>query len=105
MPIPIYKQNDERASKLINNSAQLAAVDLRYKLWAESCGLDGLSQLSSESRDELIIENDALAAHLYSLSREQTATVFKSFHSNWNFTDQLAKTLAYYDKWEKKNAK
>jgi hypothetical protein len=100
MPIPIYKQNDKRAFKLISNTVQLAAVDSRYKLWAESCGLDGFPQLTLESQEELTIENDALAAHLYSLSREQTTTIFKTFHNNWNFTEQLDKTLAYFDKWE-----
>jgi hypothetical protein len=105
MPIPVYKQADERAFKLISNTAQLAAVDMRYKSWAESCGLPELSELTSESQEELTIENDALAAHLYSLSREQTATIFKTFHNSWNFSDHLSKTMAYYDKWEKKNAK
>ena len=100
MPIPIYKQNDKRASKLISNSVQLAAVDSRYKLWAESCGLAEFPQLTLESKEELIIENDALAAHLYSLSREQTTTIFRTFHNNWNFTNQLNTTLAYFDKWE-----
>jgi hypothetical protein len=100
MPIPIYKKNDKRASKLISNTARLAAVDSRYQHWAEACGLDEIKQLELDSREELIIENDALIAHLYSLSREQTMTIFKTFHHNWNFTEQLNKTLTYFDKWE-----
>jgi hypothetical protein len=99
MPIPIYKTDDKRALKLISNTAQLAATDSRYKNWAESCGLVTIPQLNLETREELIIENDALVAHLYSLSRKQVMTVFKTFHNNWNYTDQLDKTFDYFDKW------
>ena len=100
MPIPIYKQTDKRALKLIENTARLAAIDSRYERWAKSCGLAGVSKLDLETQEDLTFENDALIAHLYSLSREQIATIFKTFHNNWNFSDQLEKTLAYFDRWD-----
>jgi hypothetical protein len=99
MPIPNYNLKDERTQKLIMNTAKLAYTDKRFDEWANLCGLTEINALNQDERNELIIENDALVAHHYGLSVNQVKTIFQTFHKNWNFEEQLTKTLSYFENW------
>lgn len=50
-----------------------------------------------ETKAELIAENDAIVATLYGLSRDQLEVLFETFHIGWDYTEDLAKTLKYFD--------
>jgi hypothetical protein len=99
MPIPNYNLKDERTQKLVMNTAKLAYTDKRFDEWANLCGLNEINELNQDERNELIIENDALVAHHYGLSVNQVKTIFQTFHKNWNFEEQLTKTLSYFENW------
>lgn len=85
------------SKRLIKNSGRLAAVDDRYAEWAEAVGVPVGSANDPEVKRELIAENDAIVAKLYGLNREQLTVLFETFHIGWDYSDDLARTLKYFD--------
>jgi hypothetical protein len=98
LPIPAPDISGDLKSRLIMNSARLAAVDARYSDWAEAAGVNIGSVKTVAEKDSLIAENDALVAHLYGLSRSQLEHVFRTFHRGWDYAPRLEAVLAFYDK-------
>jgi len=45
-------------------------------------------------------ELDALAAHLYELSRAQVEHIFATFHRGWDYQPRLDAVLAHFDRIE-----
>lgn len=97
LPFPFTDSNGFLEKRLIENSGRLAAVDDRYAEWAEAVGVPVGSANDPETKAELIAENDAIVAKLYGLTRGQIEVLFQTFHVGWDYTEDLAKTLKYFD--------
>lgn len=97
LPVPEVELDHPLANRLIENSGRLAAVDDRYAEWAEAVGVPVGSANDPEIKTELIAENDAIVAKLYGLSRDQLEVLFETFHVGWDYTEDLARTLKYFD--------
>ena len=96
-PIPVWKEDDPEQQRLIENSARLAAIDLRFSDWAKAVGVKVGTVKKDAEKDSLIAENDALVAHMYGLTRAQLEHVFKTFHRGWDYAPRLEKVLSFYD--------
>lgn len=97
MPIPRAAESDRRFRRVVEISGALAARDERYEAWATAVGVRAGSVISSAEREAMICELDALAAHLYGLSREQLITVFATFHRGWTYQHRLDQVLDFFD--------
>ncbi len=97
LPIPLVDENDSRRLRIIQIAGMLAAVDNRYATWAKEVGVKVGSVKTDSEKDALIAETDALAAHLYGLSRSQLEHVFKTFHRGWDYSSRLTQVLSFYD--------
>ena len=101
LPVPDSSLDTSLSTRLVENSGRLAAVDDRYTEWAEAVGVPVGSANDPEVKRELIAENDAIVAKLYGLSSEQLTVLFETFHIGWDYSDDLAHTLKYFDALEK----
>lgn len=97
LPFPRTDLAGALEQSLIENSGRLAAVDDRYTEWADEVGVPVGSANDPEVKRELIAENDAIVAKLYGLNREQLTVLFETFHIGWDYSDDLARTLKYFD--------
>lgn len=97
LTVPAVDTNHPLSCRLIENSGRLAAVDDRYAEWAVEVGVPVGSTNDLEIKTELIAENDAIVAKLYGLTRGQLEVLFETFHIGWDYTEDLAKTLKYFD--------
>ncbi len=98
MPVPRPSVGNPMRERLVALGGRLAAVDDRFRLWANEVGVP-VGGLLGGARDDAIAEIDALVAHLYGLSRSQLQHVFETFHRGWDYSDRLARVLAHYDRW------
>jgi len=91
---------DKKRRRIIEISGSLAAVDMSYSKWAKAVGVPVGSVKTPAEREELEIELDALVAHLYGLTRDHVAHIYKTFHRGWDYAPRLERVLAYFDKIE-----
>ena len=100
LPVPQYRAGDPISDRVVEIAGMLAAVDGRYRSWADDVGVQvGLAN-SEPTKSDLINELDALVALLYGLSPEQLEHVFSTFHRGWDYTERLAAVLECYDAWK-----
>ncbi|QXE30186.1 Eco57I restriction-modification methylase domain-containing protein [Microbacterium paraoxydans] len=100
LPIPEYVPETALADRVVNVAGRLAAVDARYKAWAEEVGVEVGTANAEPTKTELIAELDALVSLLYGLTSEQVEHVFATFHRGWNYAARLERVLAYYEQWK-----
>jgi hypothetical protein len=101
-PIPDVSPVNPARRRITNIAGRLAAVDDRYESWASEVGVPVGSVPDEVTKNDLINELDALAAHLYGLAREDVQRIFATFHKGWNYQPRLEATLAHYDAWKAK---
>jgi hypothetical protein len=101
MPLPGHALGTKIGDAAVQQSARLAAVDLRYTKWAEECGVEVGSVKTEEEKNELICELDALVALAYGLSAEDVTLIMKTFHVGWDYEPHLTKVLGYFEEWSK----
>ena len=101
LPIPRLANNNLLKENIIKISGRLAAVDKRYEKWAKNVGVK-FGAIEEKNKLELIYELDALVALAYGLNQSDINTIFQTFHTGWDFNNDLMNTLKYYDKWTKK---
>lgn len=100
LPIPRPELDSTLASRVIEISGRLAAVDERYADWAAEVGVPVGSVKSPEEKEDLIAELDALVALLYGLTADQVEHVFATFHYGWDYQPRLEAVLAHYSHWK-----
>jgi len=97
LPIPNVLANDYRRERIIKLAGELAAVDERFENWAGTVGV-GVGTIKAEADKEAhIAEIDALASHMYGLTRPQVEHVFTTFQFGSDYSSRLARVLAFYD--------
>ena len=97
LPIPNVPSDDYRRERIIVLAGGLAAVDARFKDWAGSVGVKVGTVTSETDRESHIAEIDALASHLYGLTRSQLEHIFKTFQFGSDYSSRLSQVLAFYD--------
>jgi hypothetical protein len=95
-PVPRPEPHDSRRLRVIELAGRLGAPDDRFKSWASAVGAS-IGSVKAAEKEELVVELDALSAHLYCLSREQLIHIFATFHRGWDFGPRLEKVLVHFD--------
>ena len=107
-PIPRPSRADPLRLRVIELAGLLACQDARLQAWATTIGVAS-APLDEVKKQEMTTELDAIAAHLYGLSRTQLTHIFATFHEGWqsrpDYKPTLAQTLAHYDAWHTSLAK
>lgn len=101
LPVPRPSRRSPLWKRIVMLSGRLAAVDDRYREWAEEVGVT-FGPLQDDEKMEFIHELDAVVAHLFSLSREDVKVIFSTFHDNWDYRERLANVIRHYDEWTEK---
>lgn len=103
-PVPWPDSRDPWRHRVVEISGRLAAVDERYREWADAVGVPVASVTNEAEKHDLIAELDAIVSLLYGLSASQLEHVFETFHVGWRYEDRLAAVLVHYRAWEGKGA-
>lgn len=103
MPIPHFDIEDRKTKRLTKLAAQLAFCDENLAPWVEETGLQISKRMSPELDLIEVCELDAIAAHLFGLSKRQLIHVFETFHRGWDFETRMEQTLMFFDKWSSQN--
>lgn len=98
-PIPKQAFGSELGSRIVSNSARLAAIDSRFSKWASECEVQVGSVKTEVEKVELICELDALVGLAYGLSADDVSLIMKTFHVGWDYQPHLDKVLEYFEKW------
>jgi hypothetical protein len=99
-PIPIYTQGEALAVRVVEVAGRLAAVDERYRTWADEIGVEVGTANDEPTKSDLIAELDALVSLLYGLTEDQVEHIFKTFHRGWDYQPRLDAVLTHYAAWK-----
>ncbi|MCE7483503.1 hypothetical protein LZG07_16520 [Microbacterium profundi] len=100
LPVPRCVSGDSRSERVVEIAARLAAVDERYRDWADEVGVEVGSVNHGRTKIDLIAELDALVSLLYGLTEDQVDHIFKTFHRGWDYQPRLDAVLAHYAAWK-----
>ncbi|MFI8593837.1 Eco57I restriction-modification methylase domain-containing protein [Microbacterium sp. NPDC078428] len=100
LPIPEYRPGSVLADRVVQVAGHLAAVDDRYRGWAEAIGVQVGTAKDEPTKSDHIAELDALVSLLYALSPDQVTYVFTTFQRGTDYSDRLARVLEYYEQWK-----
>lgn len=94
LPVPVLDESHV-ATRIIQISARLAAVDDRYRSWADALRIP-VGGVSIAEKDGHLAELDAAVSHLYGLNEEDVIHIFETFHEGWDYTDRLDRVLEHF---------
>lgn len=100
LPVPRWTPGSAWTEQVIELAGRLAAVDGRYREWADEVGVPVGSVTSEAEKEDLVAELDALVSLLYGLERDHVEHVFATFHRGWDYEERLAAALRHYDRWK-----
>ncbi len=111
-PIPRVGLEEGLGRRVVELAGRLAAVDDRFRSWAEQVGVD-CGPIDENTWWEMICELDAVVALLYGLEEKHLRHIFETFHTGWepgevarhrtlgDYTRRLETTLDYFRRWQK----
>lgn len=100
LPIPTYRPGTVLVDRAVHIAGSLAAVDRRYREWADDVGVQVGSAKDEPMKSSLIAELDALVSLLYGLTEDQVQHVFATFHRGWDYQERLGAVLEHYANWK-----
>jgi len=98
-PIPRPPRTDIRWLRVVELAGRLAARDLRFAKWAKAVGVEN-GPLDDADKLDMIIELDAVVAHLYGLTADQLEHIFETFHEGWDYGERFKATLQKFIEWK-----
>ena len=100
LPVPTWMPGATWSERVVEISGRLAAVDERYRTWADEVGVEVGTANGEPTKSDLIAELDALVCLLYGLTKDQVEHIFKTFHRGWDYQPRLDAVLAHYAAWK-----
>jgi hypothetical protein len=94
-PVPRLDREDPLRRRVETIAGRLAAVDERYRYWAEAVEVP-VASVAPDEKADLIAELDAAVAVLYGLDRADVRHIFETFHAGWDPTERLQAVLAHH---------
>lgn len=98
IPVPRPDRDSALRARVVELAGRLAAVDDRYREWADAVGVD-CGSVEADRRRAHVHELDAVVAHLYGLDREHVTVVFETFHEDRAMPERLGCVLEWYEVW------
>lgn len=80
-------------ARVVEVTGRLAAVDDRYTEWATQVGVP-VGSVEPGEREDLLVELDALVAHLYGLDEDDLRVVYSTFHPTWDHEPFMEAVIA-----------
>ncbi|MFF7855700.1 Eco57I restriction-modification methylase domain-containing protein [Streptomyces sp. NPDC007904] len=102
LPIPRPEPGSAYYERIVHIAGRLAAVDVRYREWADNVGVPVGSVSDEAMKADLIAELDAVSSLLYGIDRDEVIHIFETFHRGWDYNRRLSAVLAHYDSWSAK---
>ena len=102
MPVPLFDLADPRVQKIIEIASSMAFTEDGFDQWIEETGVKATKRSSNNPEPAEVAELDAISACLYGLTKDQLIHIFETFHRGWNYSERLAMTLKYFEKWGSK---
>ena len=102
MPVPRPNLSGALASRVIEISGRLAAVDDRYSEWASQLNISVGTVADEETSNALVAELDAVVAILYGLDESQIKHIFNTFRKSWSYDQHLDSVLNHFHNWKDK---
>jgi hypothetical protein len=102
MPVPLFDLADPRVQKIIEIASSMAFTEDGFNQWIEETGVKATKRSSNNPEPAEVAELDAISACLYGLTKDQLIHIFETFHRGWNYSERLAMTLKYFEKWGSK---
>jgi hypothetical protein len=99
-PVPDVALDRPLGSRLVEIAGRLAAVDDRYREWADEVGVEVGTANDGPVKLDLIAELDALVSLLYGHSENQVEHVFATFHRGLDYRPRLDAVLVHYANWK-----
>lgn len=88
--------NDPVARRVVEIAGRLAAVDDRFKEWAEAVGVSVGSVTDEDIKYDLICELDACVAYLYGLDESDLAVIYETFHEKTDYSERHRAVLKHF---------
>ena len=101
MPIPDFVETDPLTKRIYALVDFLIGSETGFDDWKVDLHSGERIPEYLGSREEAIMEIDALVARLYGLSATQLEHIFFTFHRGWNFSERMDKTMNFFQEWGK----
>lgn len=101
-PVPHDKLETAIGKRLINLASKLAAIDERFREWAQALEVQVGTLQNEVQKFDAICEIDALVCLLYNLSENQVEHIYETFHRGWDYKPRLNRVMEFYSQWKGK---
>jgi hypothetical protein len=103
LPIPRPEQDDPLRLRAIQLAGRLAAHDSRLSNWAAAVGVE-CGELNTDEKRVMVMELDAVIAHLYGLSERQLESIYRTFHHDGTvdgepWQERFDAVIEHYRRW------
>ena len=102
LPVPRPSRTSALWERIVALAGRLASADKRFAEWAEAVGV-ACGKIDADEKEDMIIELDAVAAHLYGLTEKQLVHIYETFHEGWDYSERLAGVLKHFRSWRSKS--
>ena len=100
LTIPVGTDAPAQKERVAEIAGRLAAVDDRYREWADAVGVPVGSVGSASEKSGLLAELDAVAAHLYGLDSTDLEVIWETFHTTNDHLPNLETVKSYFEEWQ-----
>ena len=103
LPVPRPEQNAPLRLRAVQLAGRLTAHDDRLSSWATAVGVE-CGELSDANKRDLVLELDAVAAHLFGLSERQLESIYRTFHHDGTvegepWQERFDAVIKHYRRW------
>lgn len=102
LPIPEADLEDPLVQRIVEIAGSLAAVDERYREWADEVGVEVGTLQEEPERTDAIHELDACVALLYCLDEDDVQLIFDTFHEGRDYSKRCEAVLKHFERWQEK---
>jgi hypothetical protein len=93
-PVPARDRDSALQRRVEQIAGRLAAVDERYRAWAEAVGVP-VASVSDDERSDLLAQLDAAVALLYGLTQSDVRLIYDTFHEGASYGQHRDAVMAH----------
>jgi hypothetical protein len=93
-PVPARDRDSGLQRRVQQIAGRLAAVDERYRAWAEAVGVP-VASVSDDERLDLLAELDSAVALLYGLTQSDVRLIYDTFHEGADYSQRRDAVMAH----------